>query len=136
MSDQPLPQSGREPVTPRVIEDLQARTERGIATYGRPLESHNGRNALQDLYEELLDAAQYCKQKLMEEAIRPTPVEYDRDAMGRVTFEAAMRVRRISSHSPWEEKPDWVKQIYCYVADAVIAAYEAFRSHEVSSEQS
>ena len=54
-------------VTPLVIEDLKARTERGTKEYGEPLRTFNGRNALRDLYEELLDAAQYAKQRLVEE---------------------------------------------------------------------
>jgi hypothetical protein len=54
-------------VTEQVIADLRARTELGIAKYGRPLETFNGRNALRDLYEELLDGAQYVKQRLLEE---------------------------------------------------------------------
>lgn len=65
---QPLPTPGREPVTEQVIADLRARTEEGVRTYGRPLETHNGRSAKLDRYQELLDAAQYAKQDLLEEA--------------------------------------------------------------------
>jgi hypothetical protein len=67
MSDQPLPTAGRVDVTPLVIADLQARTEGGIRTYGRPLQTFNGRSALRDAYEEALDLAQYLKQLLLEE---------------------------------------------------------------------
>lgn len=42
--------------------DLEARTAKGVQTYGAPLMTHNGRDALQDLYEELLDALQYMTQ--------------------------------------------------------------------------
>jgi hypothetical protein len=52
----------------QVIVDLRERTQRGIETYGRPLETHNGRSAKLDRYQELLDAAQYAKQDLLEEA--------------------------------------------------------------------
>jgi hypothetical protein len=38
----------------------------GIETYGTPLESHNGRDALQDAYEEALDLACYLKQAMIE----------------------------------------------------------------------
>lgn len=61
------PKPGATPVTEQVIQDLRTRTERGISKYGRPLETFNGRSALQDAYEEALDLAQYLKQLLMEE---------------------------------------------------------------------
>ena len=50
-----------------VIADIEVRKQVGIARYGTGLQPFNGRNALQDLYEELLDAAMYVKQKLIEE---------------------------------------------------------------------
>jgi len=53
-------------ITEQVIEDLRQRAEVGLAKYGRPLTPFNGRDALQDLYEELLDAAQYIKQAMIE----------------------------------------------------------------------
>ena len=43
-----------------------AREQKGIATYGTPLQPFNGRNAKQDLLEELLDACQYAKQICIE----------------------------------------------------------------------
>jgi hypothetical protein len=51
-----------------VIDDLKRRAEEGARPekYGRYLETHNGRDGLQDLYEELLDAAMYTKQLMME----------------------------------------------------------------------
>ncbi len=57
----------RQKVTELVIADLRVRTELGTVKYGEPLQTFNGRNALQDLYEELLDAAQYVKQRLLED---------------------------------------------------------------------
>lgn len=74
--EQTLPTPGKEDVAPfiiedlrkrgplglQIIDDLQARTAAGIVTYGTPLQTHNGRNALRDLYEELVDALQYSKQ--------------------------------------------------------------------------
>ncbi len=82
--DQPIPTVGQENVQEalvqdllqlidfnggkghQVIDDLQTRTALGIKRYGTPLQTFNERDAKQDLYEELLDAAQYCKQVLME----------------------------------------------------------------------
>lgn len=63
---QALPHAGVQDVTPQVVADIQARTAEGVKKYGRPLQPHNGRNALQDAYEEALDLCQYLKQALME----------------------------------------------------------------------
>jgi hypothetical protein len=41
--------------------------QKGIQTYGIPLQAFNGRDALQDLYEELLDACCYLKQYIEEQ---------------------------------------------------------------------
>jgi hypothetical protein len=49
-----------------VIEDIKTRKIMGEKKYGVPLRANNGRNALQDLYEELQDATQYCRQMLEE----------------------------------------------------------------------
>jgi hypothetical protein len=54
-------------VTNSVIMDIKLREGVGIKKYGQTLETFNGRSALRDLYEELLDASQYIKQKMMEE---------------------------------------------------------------------
>lgn len=66
MVEQPLPTPGRENVIGHVIADLREREKKGIQTYGTTLQTHNGRDALRDLYEELLDACQYLKQLMME----------------------------------------------------------------------
>lgn len=58
----------------RVADDLLARRNLGTMLYGTPLQAHNGRNALLDMYEELLDAACYARQYLAED--RPDSVEY------------------------------------------------------------
>lgn len=54
--------SGRGALGP----DLLARRRKGIATYGTELMTHNGRNATQDKYEELLDALVYHVQENLE----------------------------------------------------------------------
>lgn len=56
----------REEVLPKVLLDLAIRVETGAREYGERLSTFNGRDALQDLYEELLDAAMYVKQAMME----------------------------------------------------------------------
>lgn len=59
--------SMKQDVTPLLIADLEARAAVGLKKYGRPLQTHNGRNALLDAYEEALDMALYLKQALMEQ---------------------------------------------------------------------
>lgn len=66
--EQPTPthQPGVPSVQSAVRQDLEARERLGITRYGTRLQPHNGRNALRDLYEELLDACCYLKQELIE----------------------------------------------------------------------
>lgn len=64
---EPEPIGGEESVTDAVLKDLESRRELGIGKYGTELKTNNGRNALKDAYEEVLDLACYLKQKLMED---------------------------------------------------------------------
>ncbi|MFC9514604.1 hypothetical protein ACFTSD_02630 [Nocardiaceae bacterium NPDC056970] len=52
-----------------VKADLDARAAVGLAEYGTPLLANNGRDALQDAYEEALDLACYLKQAIVERAV-------------------------------------------------------------------
>ena len=61
------PTEGRDSVTDAVIKDLADRREMGRAKYGTELKTFNGRSAMVDLYQELLDAVLYLKQFLMED---------------------------------------------------------------------
>jgi len=45
-----------------VVVDLKQRAKMGEQKYGTPLRLNNGRNALMDLYQEILDALMYCTQ--------------------------------------------------------------------------
>jgi len=66
--DQPMPVVNDLPfVHDQVAQDVAARGELGKRRYGTKLQPFNGRNALQDVYEELLDAAVYIKQRIIEE---------------------------------------------------------------------
>lgn len=49
-----------------VIQDLRSRKEMGIAKYGVALQPFNGRDALKDAYEEVLDLANYIRQVMYE----------------------------------------------------------------------
>jgi len=58
--------SGEVEVISLVMEDLNARAEFGKQKYGTYLTAHNGRDALYDLYQELLDAVMYIRQVIYE----------------------------------------------------------------------
>lgn len=51
-------------ITCSVMADLKSRADRGIKKYGTTLEENNKDDFMNHLYEELLDAAQYCKKEL------------------------------------------------------------------------
>jgi hypothetical protein len=53
-----------------VISDMQARDRFGRSKYGTPLQADNGRDALQDAYEEALDLCVYLKQAIVERRSR------------------------------------------------------------------
>jgi hypothetical protein len=83
-TDQPLPKAGgalihdaiisdvrcRWPVTreveDRVCSGLVDRMHLGIRKYGHPLQAYNGRDAMQDAWEEALDLLAYTGQASME----------------------------------------------------------------------
>lgn len=49
--------------------DIEERERKGRETYGGAMRTFDGRDTLQDVYEEVLDAAAYLKKRLMEEAV-------------------------------------------------------------------
>lgn len=55
-----------KPIVAQVMIDLTERMEAGIKEYGEALRPNNGRDALQDAYEEALDLACYLKQAIIE----------------------------------------------------------------------
>lgn len=64
---QPLPTPNDHPaIWPLVVADMQERDRVGRERYGTPLQAHNGRDALVDLYQELLDAVVYLRQVIEE----------------------------------------------------------------------
>lgn len=50
----------------KIIEKVNARTAYGILTYGQPLMTDSGRNVIEDLEQEIIDAMQYIMQARME----------------------------------------------------------------------
>lgn len=62
----PVP-NDRGSIQELVRHDLLQRERVGVQRYGTPLQAFNGRSALRDLYEELLDAACYARQMIAEQ---------------------------------------------------------------------
>ncbi len=64
--EQPMPKAGRMDVTPTArclfADMLTERERRGVETYGTTLQTFNGRNAVVDALEEIIDAWQYVVQ--------------------------------------------------------------------------
>jgi hypothetical protein len=60
------PYPGTKEVLPELLKDIQQKAADGKVKYGTHLQTHNGRRALADLYQELIDACFYVKQELME----------------------------------------------------------------------
>lgn len=76
--DQQLPVVNEYPaIQDLVIADIEERREIGISRYGTALQPFNGRDALRDLYEELLDGASYVKQVMVERDARSIIAESD-----------------------------------------------------------
>lgn len=63
---EPEPTGNGEIVLFEVMQDLIDRAQAGKKKYGTYLRTHNGRNALNDAYQEHLDALMYIKQELMQ----------------------------------------------------------------------
>lgn len=67
LTEQPAPTPNASPsVQEMVIQDIHARMKVGLERYGVLLQPGNGRDALRDLYEELLDTACYVRQAIAE----------------------------------------------------------------------
>ena len=49
-----------------VKADIEKRIAKGVETYGERLQTHNGRDALIDAYEEALDLCMYLRQVIEE----------------------------------------------------------------------
>ena len=64
---QPAPKRNNHiPIWDMVVKDMGDRDVAGQQKYGVPLQPHNGRDALQDAYEEALDLCVYLRQALFE----------------------------------------------------------------------
>ena len=65
--DQPLPVINEHPyVQDAVIDYIEKRKQIGISRYGTALQPHNGRDAMRDAFEEVIDLAVYLAQVIIE----------------------------------------------------------------------
>ena len=65
-TNQQKPEAGNVSILPLVLSDLQARSDMGKRKYGTRLRSENGRSALWDAYQEVLDLCMYLRQEIEE----------------------------------------------------------------------
>jgi hypothetical protein len=63
---QPPPSPGNRDVADCVLADIQARIALGQERYGTKLQTHNGRDALWDAYQEAIDLVMYLRQAILE----------------------------------------------------------------------
>jgi hypothetical protein len=64
---QPKPKPNNHPAAwDLVLKDIKKRDDFGLRKYGVRLQPYNGRDTLQDVYEELLDAVVYIRTLLYE----------------------------------------------------------------------
>ena len=63
---QPSPQPGEHVVLTHVLADIRERAEAGKLKYGCYLQTHNGRDALMDAYQEAIDLVMYLRQVILE----------------------------------------------------------------------
>lgn len=68
----PVP-NDRPSIHDLVTRDMESRKAFGLAKYGTILQAGNGRKALKDAYEEVLDLAVYLRQALEEQREREVP---------------------------------------------------------------
>ncbi len=102
---QPMPrQDGGEPVTPAArttfLAMLDQRERKGIETYGRSLHTQNGRDAVQDGLEELIDAWQYLVQVRMERAALERALAEARAEVERLREREATLLRHLKRYHP------------------------------------
>lgn len=100
---EPPPQrrDDRPKVWDLVIADMRARDCTGSAKYGTPLQPDNGRDAMRDAYQEVLDLAVYLRQFIHETAALARPLS-DPD------FRAALAALPAEEAEAWSDLPDAV----------------------------
>ena len=78
-----------------VIQDMEARKAFGLQKYGTVLQAHNGRDALLDAYQGVLDLSVYLKQEMQErKGMTLEEAEALVDALDEAAFSAGYAVGR------------------------------------------
>jgi hypothetical protein len=73
--------ASKDAITAAVMQDLKSRADLGLKKYNTTLEQNNKDNFMNHLYEELLDAAQYCKKEITtQDTIQDLVKKYPNDA--------------------------------------------------------
>lgn len=71
-----------------VKDDIEARISDGAIKYGQRLTTHNGRVALLDAYQEILDLAVYLRQALEELSLDPSIIKLAKDMQYKLNLNA------------------------------------------------
>ena len=66
VTPRPAPHSGKLTVIDYVLADMAERAAAGVQKYGTHLQTHNGRDALWDAYQEAMDLCMYLRQAILE----------------------------------------------------------------------
>lgn len=104
---QPPPTGEGRPILDLVLADLRQRDAAGTKKYGTTLRAHNGRKALVDAYQEVLDQAMYLRQQL----------EEDRGIAGQAradAFQEAINLAESLMHAEPQGQGDELSRIATY----------------------
>jgi hypothetical protein len=106
-----------------VIGDIAAREALGVSRYGTPLQAFNGRDALRDILEELLDASVYVKQAMVERDSWRDPAKLAQ--LFHETYERLAPLfgyeTREESAKPWAEVPERNRKLMTAVCEHVLS---------------
>lgn len=112
---QPDPAPGGEVVLFQVIDDLKERAEAGKQKYGGYLMTHNGRSAVWDAYEEILDFVMYFRQHIIEQEIPAYPkIHVPQETLN--VIENTFRLLRDSQKNYIKENEEWKKEVDAQLA--------------------
>lgn len=101
--------------------DLQRRKALGLARYGAPLQAFNGRDALNDLYEELMDALVYLRQAIEERNALQAGGDDLAEEVARQVIDA--KRRRLLLHLKQEHRMDTVAANHLFYNSNLIQAH-------------
>lgn len=83
------------PETRCLVADIEARVASGEKKYGTRLKTNNGRNAVLDLYQEILDGVNYSMQNVMEKAPQGLKAAEPYDQLFRELVGLSVRVKAL-----------------------------------------